>query len=280
MWPIGYARYDITIIQLERHLESTAYLAVQLFKNRFGALTKALTKEFVEEFIEKSNMEDIVFAVGLLHDLGKASLYYYENFIKHPGREVSFQGHEHVISCILEKIATDKQDKLFKAQCDLIAKIISRHHSAMEKRHPIKFDPPGYFSEAISEMCNEKVTGFIKEKLIPISKKHGYDFTRKVLESLLGYLQNKEFCKEITWFKYSRSIQSFQLSGLGIDSSDKRIYDVYKITSILTGILIIADNLVATWERRNTDDKAGPLYVRYWQRELKYKLDSFLARVW
>ncbi len=64
---------------------------------------------------------------------------------------------------------------------------------------------------------------------------------------------------------YSNPLRTFKLSGL----SNVSELAVYTLTTVLTGTLIVADNISAEFcEERGSDDGASSTYVRHWKREL------------
>jgi hypothetical protein len=49
---------------------------------------------------------------------------------------------------------------------------------------------------------------------------------------------------------------------------------LHRLVTSITGALIVADNLVADYERRTSGDEVGRLYVEYWKIELADELEQ------
>lgn len=283
-WPLAYAKCNgilLKAIPLREHLELTASLSTCLFRERFRVLRSILSGELIK-LRDIIDLEELVYTIGLLHDLGKASTRYYEVFAKHVKSsrstiELRFYGHEHITSCLIEMaILFEREDEMFIAACDLLSKVISRHHSAMEERHPLSFSPRFNFTEIVSGMCNSSVISFIERELLTTCNKKSYNLCTRVLRALTRYIENKWLCEQTTWFKCKRGIQGFSISGLSTSLSERSLRDVYRLVSTLTGMLIIADNLVADYEERSSDEGSSRLYVVHWKRELSNYLEKCL----
>jgi len=281
-WPLAYAKCDgklLKSVPLRDHLVSTASLSTCLYKSRFKTFTNNLRGE-LGKFVKNVDFEDLIYTIGVLHDLGKASMYYYEVFAKRWKdhgfvEELTFPYHEHVVSAILEIIAyREVEDEIFKAECDLMAKVISRHHSAMEKRHPLRLIQPlssPRISEIVFGLCDENLISFIEKDLLSICETRSNDLCSHTLKELITLIRrtiNGEIRVDDAQTIYKRSIQSFSISGLGASLDVSVLRDAYKLVSTLTGLLIIADNLVAEHEGRSSDEETSRLYVDHWKREL------------
>jgi CRISPR-associated endonuclease Cas3-HD len=291
-WPLAYAKCDgklLKDVSLRDHLMLTASLSTCLYKTRFKTSTSNLRGE-LGKFVKNIDLEDFIYTIGFLHDLGKASMYYYETFIKRWKNygfveELTFPYHEHVVSAILEMIAyREEEDEIFKAECDLMAKVISRHHSAMEDRHPLRFiqrSPCLKTSEIVLGFCDESLISFIEKDLFPICKTRDNELCSHTLKDIITLIRrtiNGEIHVDDVQTIYKRSIQSFSISGLGASLDVSVLRDAYKLVSTLTGLLIIADNLVAEHEGRSSDEETSRLYVNHWKNELGYYMNKCLEK--
>jgi len=291
-WPLAYAKCDgrlLKSVPLRDHLMLTASLSTCLYKTRFKTFTNNLRGE-LGKFIKNIDLEDFIYTIGFLHDLGKASIHYYEAFAKKWKdhgfvEELTFPHHEHVVSAILEMIAyREEEDEIFKAECDLMAKVISRHHSAMENRHPLRLMQPSpslKISEIVFRLCNESLISFIEKDLLPICETRVNDLCSHTLKDIITLIRrttNGEIHVDDVQTIYKRSIQSFSISGLGASLDVSVLRDAYKLVSTLTGLLIIADNLVAEHEGRSSDEETSRLYVDHWKRELGDYINECLEK--
>jgi CRISPR-associated endonuclease Cas3-HD len=283
-WPLAYAKCNgrsLKAIPLRDHLKLTASLSTCLLAERFKQLRGILNRDLIK-LRDVVDLEELVYMIGLLHDLGKASIQYYEVFAKQVKSsqslvELRFHGHEHIISCLIETLTLlEREDEVFIAVCDLLAKVISRHHSAMEERHPLRFTPRPDFMKIVNGMCNNIVTNFIEKELLGVCNEKNYKLCTRILKSLIRHIENKHLCEQTTWFECKRGIQSFSLSVLTSSFNDQGLRGVYKLVSALTGILIISDNLAADYEGRASDEGSSRLYVAHWKRELSDYLKKCL----
>jgi len=288
-WPLAYAECSGGIltgrVRLIDHLVLTACLQNCLLSDRLNV--EIILSRDLGKLLEEVNFEDLHYTIGLLHDLGKASLYYLDSFISTLTKqfkanevkpiELKFPEHEHVISLLLEKLALLEHREVFKALYDLIAKIISRHHTAMPGRHPniaskrIKEKHALIaFIKTMQNMCNNSVIKFV-EGLLSFCEKRV--LCTYVLKALVENLHREKFC--IADLYYFNALQSFEVAGLGKSMVLKK---VYILVTILTGSLMIADNIAAEFERRSSDEGGSRLYVEYWKRELGNRLYDCLKK--
>jgi CRISPR-associated endonuclease Cas3-HD len=302
-WPLAYAKCSKgsidTRVKLLDHNVLTGMLIQQVLKDRIKVLERSVLNVLPLQEFSQLDMIEIGYIVGLIHDLGKASPYYLErNFSRYNEDkfELSFLGHEHVIALILSQLAINEVDIKFKLIYDLLAKIISRHHSAMPTRHPLTlWSSPtsgvaverryvgkgleiirGEIGKAVLDMYNASVVNYIINDL---SKLCGTEVCKKIVNDLTEELMNQHIRNNFERIigDLARRLTSFKVLGLGkVDkiSEEKIELMIYKLVSTLSGFLIVADNLAAQLEGRSSDDKSSKLYVEYWMRELKDKLSS------
>ena len=298
-WPLAYAKCSKgsidTYVKLLDHSELTARIIQYVFNDRIEVLKKSILRVLPLQELKELDMVEVSYIAGLIHDLGKASSYYLEKNIKEYDEvkfELSFLGHEHLISLILSRIAIDEVDTKFKLIYDLLAKIISRHHSAMVLRHPltlwgntssnlitdIRYSKKGL--ELIRNEVKKAVLGMFNTSIInyvinDLSKLCRSNICVKIINDFIRELEDHEvrdsFSKVLS--DLTRRLTSFEVIG-GVSKSlrDRAELMIYKLVSTLSGFLIIADNLAAQFECRDSDDRSSKLYVEYWLKELKDRL--------
>jgi len=135
-------------VKLKKHLELTANLVKHLVETRFPPYT---IRDVLPEVFKYIDPIDFTYTIGLLHGVGKASMYYLEHYVeslKRPkgefGEKISFPYHECALALMMlhaiDMHATEL-DEASLAGMDLCARIISRHHSAMPDRHTTRIRP-------------------------------------------------------------------------------------------------------------------------------------------
>lgn len=281
LWPLAYAEYHVGelrgVVPIKKHLEATACLMNCVLKERLNvviALRGPLGK-----LLKGIDVEDLFYTIGLLHDLGKASAYYLEGFINkltiHSDKvhKLSFPSHEYVISVILENLVKKEREEKLKAVLDLLAKTISRHHTAMINRHPARINRYGMnvqvIERALAGVCYEGFITFIGRELIPLCKQNNYNICNYVLENLLANIKNVKPCSTKLEIYHFNALQSFEVAGLGRSIG---MDESYKFVVIASGALIIADNIAAEYEGRHSDEGGSRLYTEHWKRELSDNL--------
>jgi CRISPR-associated endonuclease Cas3-HD len=301
-WPLAYAKCSKGSIdahvKLLDHNVLTGMLIQQVFKDRIKVLERSVLNVLSLQEFTQLNMVEIGYIAGLIHDLGKASPYYLErnlSIYNEDKFELSFPGHEHVIALILSRLAINEVNIKFKLIYDLLAKIISRHHSAMPTRHPLTLWSSstsgivverryvgkdlevirGEVKKAVLDMYNASVVNYIND----LSKLCGAEICKKIIDDLAEELMNRHIRNNFEKIvgDLAGRLTSFKVLGLGKAGKvleGKIELMIYKLVSTLSGFLIVADNLAAQLEGRSSDDKSSKLYVEYWMRELKDKLSS------
>lgn len=305
-WPLAYAEVtysSIYAVSLKEHLVSTAHLIDELFSERLDYLE--------EKYRSAKNcigsIKEIAYLAGLLHDLGKASVYYLDRSIKEAAKGINrgkprekylevklgFKYHEYVAPILIvhtlhNDLSSQAKDpgevRKMKNIYYTLSRIIARHHAAMTGRHPTEL----LGSRKKAKMLVNVLKGLCDERSKAVDLLHELkmecrsEFCKEFLEKISNNLQ-------IACTKQLQAI--LNLSGLHLKATttfelnkcgEINEYDSYRIVSTLAGYLIVADNLVATYcERRTSDDRLTPAYVKIWERELKSKLiglkDEYLA---
>jgi CRISPR-associated endonuclease Cas3-HD len=231
--------------ELIPHLLCTAKLATELFTDRIESLAKTTSEIDVWSALKISTY---------LHDIGKASDYYYQKF--RPKENIlQFTGH-HVISGLLVYGAAmlNKFPSKIKNTLKISSKIIASHHMAIvTKAQGISRDQFLKVKQIILAL-NEKWI----EEIIDVGVK-GELLSRDIGEAVMGVVRTtrRDNAKGLLNF-YS----AFQ--ALGRDES----IDWKKIHRVLTGILIVSDNIVASSKRGKPT-----LFVKLLSRELKLDLN-------
>ncbi|MEM4569731.1 MAG: CRISPR-associated endonuclease Cas3'' [Desulfurococcaceae archaeon] len=293
-WPVAYAEVscnnDLHAVTLKEHLVFTAQLIVELFSDRLNYLERRY--KIAEDRI--GSVREIAYLTGLLHDLGKASVYYMNSFArglihihgKHhetcQKKKLSFRYHEHIAPLIINFTIHNKYSNIRDAKKDFmvidiyrtVSRVIARHHATMTGRHPSEL-----------QNCNENIMKILKGMCDQGSKVNWLlDELKRECSSCLC----KKFLEEI---KSNLVIICDKPNGIPVDLgvsvtfdmvNYKKIneYDSYRIVSTLAGFLIVADNLVASYcEKRVSDDETTPAYVEIWKRELREKLGKLEGKI-
>lgn len=295
MWPLAYADLSKGIyVDLKDHLVRTAHAVVRLFANRIRYLSWVC--KHLEDLL--GPVEALAFLVGLLHDLGKASTYYLNNYLGRSSKDrlpkITFGLHEHIASLLLSSIgykvldSTSTYDidvlKVSRA-CIVLARVIARHHAAMPNRHPrVLLDREGQcvkeLTQAVEGICSHKVYDLLEKlgnECERLYSKHSSGFCKKLVVNVKEHLKNicEDECRmdPYCWKKYLVNYKA--LTGFKLQDYQNLLYDSYRLTISLAGFLIVADNLVASYcENRASDDRATPAFIEDWRRELQVKLDE------
>jgi len=279
-WPLAYGECVegrlVGDVELKNHLELTASLVRRLVETRFPLCT---IRNILPEVFKRVDPVDFAYTIGLLHDIGKASTYYLENYIKSLKRpkgefieKISFPYHEFALALMMLHtidVHATELDEASLAGMDLCARIISRHHSAMPDRHPLEFDfrysnAPGVLREALKNMCRSEVANFVG-KLRDLC--NDLELCRRALSVLETHLRDDKNCLELS---RAFSVPFSKLKGFSSVSGMPRLDElaVYRLIVVYTGLLIVGDNVAASRENRISDDESTPIFVKHWLREL------------
>jgi CRISPR-associated endonuclease Cas3-HD len=241
--------YDEKLID---HLMDTSEKMASIFSDRLTVI-----EHRTRESYRWNNGELIEFAkaVGLLHDIGKASKHYHKEFIKKKSESLTFYNHELISAFLILKSIEDEEDSSIRKRGKLMARIVARHHSAMENRHPLRAKCNREVVKSAMNLMNES---FINQVL---KKCEEYELCSALSKKGFPKLQeNEDLCRD-------------RMGDLKIvtdaNALEERADDFILVNS-LTGMLMVADNLVAIEKRRSgsTTDLSTPLYIRHWQMEL------------
>lgn len=296
-WPVAYAEVSCSKLQavnLKEHLVSTARLVIELFSERLDYLEQRYKD--AEQCI--GSIKDIAYLAGLLHDLGKASVYYLNTFIKKTAgssyrsrpleecqeSKLQFTYHEYIAPIIiiyalrneLSSHAMDSSEaRRMKNAYYTISRIIVRHHAAMAGRHPAELlssgKGPGKHSKVLDVLrglCNKesKIEDLLRELKGVCTSGFCIELLEKIRRNLGAVCKDpKSAVVEIN------AVKAFEL----MDYCGISEYDSYRIVSTISGFLIVADNMAASYcENRASDDESTPAYIEIWGRELKNKLSK------
>ncbi|MFZ8783040.1 MAG: hypothetical protein ACO2OR_03540 [Desulfurococcaceae archaeon] len=285
-WPLAYGRCEegrlVSSVELEKHSRLTASTMRRLVEARFSP---SVIRNILPEVFGRVDPVDFAYMIGLLHDVGKASTYYLERYVSTLlegsrgglNGKLSFPYHEVVLALIMLHAAEARGaelDEVSLAAMDLGAKVISRHHSAMPDRHPLECDLKSCrasrdLREALKNMCRSEVTGLLGRLR---ESCNNLELCSEVLSVLDAHLRDAKNCLELSrsfGVPFNRLVEFRSVSGaLGLDA-----LAVYRIVVVYTGALIVADNIAAFREGRESDERGTPLFVKHWMRELSGVLD-------
>lgn len=239
------------------HLAQTSIEIEALFSNRLRVLENKTRNTFNWS---SGELLELARVIGLLHDIGKASRKYIEEFqrkLTMQKSKLTFQQHEIVAGILVYHLSSNVEDFNARRKARLAARVIARHHAAMEGRHPVK----------VSGYCKNE---FLREAL------KGIDYS--VIEQVKAMCRGHELCEIISKKPDSNIIEGANLCNdfvkdlartSDVPEVTARVHD-FILLNALTGMLIVADNLVAYRNRRSrsaTDDST-PLYIKHWLCEL------------
>jgi len=186
---------------------------------------------------------------AVLHDIGKASTYYRDRIYREG--ELSFWLHEYVSAIIIYRASrldnvNSEDTKLLRT----VAKVVSRHHSAMRDRHPL---------DLYERLRSDERTSKYLEKVLKHVDRDGIMDVLKENYTYLGRF--REYIEEVLKSDLTGKIHDF-LDQIKVEKNE------VPLVASLTGFLIASDCLVANSEGRESDDGHSPLYVKRWEEEL------------
>ncbi|MDM7275197.1 MAG: CRISPR-associated endonuclease Cas3'' [Thermoprotei archaeon] len=251
-WPLAYVNVD-----LADHLVKTTLLARCLFDNDIKAAARRAN-------IDREVLDKILTISALLHDLGKASRYYLDRW--RTKGELTFPYHEIISALFLFQASREARNEPMKA-CTFMtaAKIVSRHHVAMRGRHPRDYSVGDKRMKDLSRI----VDGLDANDVI------------SVLDKLLSQPATKIVDQELKFLK-SNAQQLLHNLKLNMPQKISSLADLRKnpgyacgnmneliVVRVCTGFLIVADNIVASYEGRDAEDYPTRVHVENWKKELK-----------
>jgi len=269
---IIYAYYTIDprtrqerYVTLQEHAVNTYRIGNCLFDQSIEFLGKTLAILKINIDIKK------VFNYALLlHDMGKALLYYQDrvrDVKKGVREELGFQYHEYIGAIIL--VATSYYESIF--EYEYAAKAIARHHAAMTCRSPYELIQDHRCKEK-----HEKLKNILKN--IVDSKETIEMFLERLCESGLIDKSVVEDLSE-TLDKAGEVVNAFPSYLKKLAFLDKNRGD-HRLIYTLTGYLVISDILAASLlENRSDSSGLSRGYVKYWICELESKLVDCGVRV-
>lgn len=262
-WPLAYPG-----VPLARHLASVAKASRELFKEDLEVLSRRLRGRYPSSF----DLGVLLAGAALLHDVGKASEHYREQ-AKASGR-ISFYMHETAWSLVLYSVARrvldDRQDVGVFEYLDFTARVIARHHAAMECRHPVD----------LVRRCHERlsIVRRVVEKL-----------DEGIVAGLLGELKcvaSDLGVPRAVWSILLDESLLRQAKGEAVRCAERDITllasmrEDFVAVASLSGMLIVADVVVASFfEGRASDDRAAPAYALHWRGELAGRLSKLKSGV-
>lgn len=240
------------------HLAQTSIEIEVLFSNRLRVLEEKTRDTFNWE---RGELLEFAKAIGLLHDIGKASRKYVEEFQRKQRAEelkLTFPQHEIVAGILIYHLSSNIEDSNARRRARLAARVIARHHAAMESRHPAKVRDDRCKKEFLREVL-EKINYSVIEQVRAVCRGHELcEILSKKPESRV--VREGNFCTDF--------VEELARTSDAPKSAD-RVHD-FILLNALTGMLVVADNLVAYRNRRSksTTDGSTPLYVKHWLCEL------------
>jgi len=277
-----YDKTGGTCYPLDEHSRNVSKAIVRLFEARLRAKPRGLYAPVLDE-----NLLEAARLAGLLHDLGKASLYYQERVWQ--GGPGGFQYHEYlstlIITTAIENELRDEDEEL-SAILALSAAAIARHHVAMKSRHPTllfhnlekrdrqimetrnKFqqevynaaqhlDPNTLDSAIGKDTLSQPVKNAIRRAMEEVKALSHEDIT----STLKQYVRSQDLATKIYG---GQGMEGLLTIGSGQRPRQEAVIGLlYRVA----GALIVGDILVAGCERRPGE---GPekAYARSWAQEL------------
>ena len=250
-------------VPLAEHLARVALAADRLMAWRLRAKTS-----YRLAFDRAAGIEDGLYRATMLaaalHDLGKASSIYQRRGGK------SFWLHEHVGGLLLAEASKEaaEADRGRAALLWLAAMAVSRHHSAMEGRHPRSLSSAAMRAGGsprelrwIGKAVQELDPGVVSR----LASRLGLDWLLGDLEAGLERLRARSGSPErlASLLKSLAEPKPPGWLGPGVLPGAAQA-----LVNTASGSVIVADIIVADSERRSSDEGASPVYVRYWVEEL------------
>jgi len=287
-WPVAYAEQHEgceILVELGDHLKRVACLNQCLFNDRISVLVRRRNEEETAEDINiqvsESDVHDLLYAAGLLHDVGKASPLYlslYKDKVRIDDIcELKFPYHEYVGSILLI-LSVRKNNALCpedEERAKLLATIIARHHAAMRGRHPYsllnksKKHEHEIIAKAIRSLLDDsrvynKLSGILEDG----RNRLGGESWARIVDALI----DGRNCIERD--SVDRSVVEDEIQRLAITKKHRSSNQYMILVKSLSGALIVSDIIEASLVRSKCADSERA-YVSYWLSELSHKEKCF-----
>ncbi|MEM0378812.1 MAG: CRISPR-associated endonuclease Cas3'' [Thermosphaera sp.] len=260
-WPVAYAELrgsQPIISPLKEHSLNTGKILAGLFKRQLK-----IVENRTRSFYNWERDETLKFAeiMGLLHDIGKSSNYYKSSFLNNSFNagqvKVSFPYHEFAAGMLIAVLLVENSNEYTKRKARLLMQAILRHHAAMKDR----------LTENL--LCNDiiKVTVGVEKKILEEFLKECADhpLCAVKLDDYPGRIMKRQsYCREGLLKCSSQQIEE-----------GGQAYEMFAV-KVLTGLLVVADNLAAACERGAFPYNLSS-YVRDWLKELRIDIGEVRA---
>jgi len=282
-WPVAYAEQYKgceTLVGLGDHLKRVASLNQCLFNDRISVLVRRRNEEETAEDINiqvsESDVHDLLYAAGLLHDIGKASPFYKDKVRIDDICALEFPYHEYVGSILLI-LSVRENDALCpedEERAELLATIIARHHAAMKGRHPHSLlnnsDKHKKIAEAIRSLLgdNSRAYNKLSEILEDGRNRLGGESWARVVDALIDARNYIEIDS------VDRSVVKDEIQRLALTKKHRSSNQYMILVKSLSGALIVSDIIEASLVRSKCTDSERA-YVSYWLSELSHKEKCF-----
>lgn len=274
-WPLAYAEWDprnkriLVKTGLLEHSRGVGEIlgwdgtyAIELrnemIKRRLAVLENR-SKEIYRW--DKGEIYDFAYTVGLYHDLGKSSKYYVGACDCEENRCYStYRLHEMVSAILVIRVLEApfyKYEDAYERRAKLLAMVVARHHAAMHTRHPRRIKEERereLIFNAINMIDAEVINNILRD-----GRCSKYWFCRETRELV------KRSIEEKTKVDVPKALEN-------LGNFERHSYIDYILISSLTGLLIVADNIVARRERSDENDPYKRPYIEYWIRELDIEI--------
>lgn len=264
-WPLAYADCSGSVlVDLQSHLVRTAEKVRRLFEGEAEVLENSVKRACALQV----KLIEVAHTAALLHDIGKASLYYLEHFRRTYAQQakLSFRLHEHATAALVEHAARLSEDEAFKEAARLVSRVVARHHSAMKGRGPSEIGTGDVrlICDVLSKLTID--SGWASR----LGRYCIGDFCRKLVSMIPSVAESlSRNARSISISMYTRSLLLDEASPA---AGRCKILQYKRVVIALSGFLVVADCIAASEEGRGTDEEVGSLFVHDWLRELKYKL--------
>jgi len=246
-------------VTLQEHAINTYRIGKCLFGESVELLTRALRDFGVD-------IKRVYEYALLLHDMGKALTLYQNHARKiNHGVELGFPLHEHV-GAILLTACYNRSSSEYRFEYKYVAKVISRHHAAMNCRSPYELSQNHCRKSRalLRDILLKNIVNSGKNIIAFLNELRKMKLVEKYLVEDLSEALNKadEIPREFT--SYLKMISTL----------DKQRHE-NRVVFTLAGYLVVSDILAASLiENRSGSSGLERAYVRYWVSELREKLEA------